>query len=514
MQSVQSDQVQDAPYSVYTGWSKTAIIIVSAISVFFSAFNVNVYLPELSEVARDLGVTTERINVTVTVYYIMQGFTPTLWSSLADSLGRRPVYLMTYTICLAANIAISVTESFGSLVVLRMLQATGSAASVSIGLGTVADIIDRDRRGTYLGIVSSMAMLAPAIAPVLSGVLSVSSYGWRTVFLFVLALGFVHWVVLVLWMPETARNIVGNGSIAPKRWYSKSVIALVTKKQWPENQAAYSTLAPPRPLQNPLRVLLIVAQKDVSCLLFATALWYCVYTGLTVGSSSLFPSVYDLSTLKVGLCFLPLGCGSILGSIFAGKVIDYDYKRLVKKLGYNSRDNDMFPLERARLNRLPYYFFPFFGPIIVFGWTMRSSISLAVPLVMMFISGFGFMTVYTTIQVLLTDLYPNQSVSVNAVNNLVRCWLGAGASALIEVVDSNIGTPWTYTTLAFICFTTIPLVLTDLIWGPKWRRARNERQRKAEEQRVADLEHEMHEMDDQAPITVIDTREKTDKTEK
>ncbi|KAK7206618.1 major facilitator superfamily domain-containing protein [Myxozyma melibiosi] len=482
---MEGDKEEQPPYSIYVGGERLALVIVAGIAVFMSSFTVSTYFPELPQIARELGVSNEKINITVTVYFIMQGLTPMLWCSLADSIGRRPVYIATYTVFLIANIAISVTDSYASLMILRMLQATGSAASVSIGAGTVADVVDRESRGLYLGIVVSMSMVAPAIAPVLSGVLSVSSYGWRTIFLFLLALGFAELMVILVWMPETGRNIVGNGTVAPKKWYSKPLIDIIKKKEWPPEKEQRSTLAPPRPMQNPLKSFLIITQKDVCVTLLMCGIFYAIYCGVTVGASSNFAEVYNLPTLKVGLCFLPLGCGSASGSVLSGRIMDYDYRKKAAELGYNLNQNDNFPLEHTRLKRLRYYIVPFFGAMIAFGWTFRSSISLAVPLVMIYFVGFGFMSIYTLTQVLITDLYPNQAVSINATNNLVRCWLAAVSAAVVSIIKARIGIAWTYTLLALLCFAGAPFLFAELKWGPQWRRERNAKARMAEEEKEA-----------------------------
>ncbi|KAK9481158.1 major facilitator superfamily domain-containing protein [Lipomyces japonicus] len=462
------------PYSLFTGKTLTAIIGIASITSFMSSFTVTIYFPELNEIATDLGVTTELINLTVTVYFVLQGFAPVLWSSLADSIGRRPVFAMTYSIYVVANVIISVTKSFPSLMIMRMVQATGAAPSMAIAAATVADVVDRESRGSYMGFVLSMSMTAPAIAPVLSGVLSLASYGWRTAFLFMLALSVVVWAVLIVWMPETSRNVVGNGSIEPKNWYGKSVIEILRGKTWPADPD-WSTLSPPKPLRNPLRILSVFAEYDILVVLFINGIFYSIYSALTVGASSDFATEYHLSTLKVGLCYLPLGCGCSIGSIVAGRILDYDYRAAVNRLGYGVTENDEFPLEQVRLKRTFWLALPFFGGLIGFGWSFKYHAHLAVVLVMMFLCGFGALSIYTGVQVLITDLYPHQSAGVNATNNLVRCWMGGAASALVEIIRDHIGVSWTYTLLALLTLLAAPLVIIEILYGREWRRTRNKK---------------------------------------
>lgn len=71
--------------------------------------------------------------LTVTVYMIVQGITPTFWGSISDLTGRRPVFLGTFIVYLVANIVLAVSTNYVELMVFRALQAAGSAATISIG---------------------------------------------------------------------------------------------------------------------------------------------------------------------------------------------------------------------------------------------------------------------------------------------------------------------------------------------------------------------------------------------
>ena len=71
--------------------------------------------------------------LTITVYMIVQGITPTFWGSTSDVTGRRPVFVGTFIVYLIANIVLAVYTNYAELMVFRALQAAGSAATISIG---------------------------------------------------------------------------------------------------------------------------------------------------------------------------------------------------------------------------------------------------------------------------------------------------------------------------------------------------------------------------------------------
>jgi MFS family permease len=68
-------------------------------------------------------------------------FQPLFWSSFADWKGRRPLYLISIALYIGANILLAtVPANYGALVFLRVVQAFGSSAVVSMGAGSVADV--------------------------------------------------------------------------------------------------------------------------------------------------------------------------------------------------------------------------------------------------------------------------------------------------------------------------------------------------------------------------------------
>lgn len=76
--------------------------------------------------------------------------------SLTDFIGRRPVYLICLSIYAAANAALAnVPNSYAALMVLRCIQATGSASVIAIGAGVIGDITTQQDRAGGMGIFQS-----------------------------------------------------------------------------------------------------------------------------------------------------------------------------------------------------------------------------------------------------------------------------------------------------------------------------------------------------------------------
>jgi MFS family permease len=66
---------------------------------------------------------------------VVQGIAPSIWGPISDARGRRPVFIGTFLVYLAANVGLAFSHNFGVLMFFRALQAGGSAATISIGTG-------------------------------------------------------------------------------------------------------------------------------------------------------------------------------------------------------------------------------------------------------------------------------------------------------------------------------------------------------------------------------------------
>ena len=174
---------------------------MTVFSTLFSPFSSFIYLPAITPIADDYGRSIGEINLTVTLYQIMQAIAPLFFGDLSDQLGRRPVYILTFAIYLGANIGLALQHQYAALMVLRALQSTGSSATVAIGSAVVADLTTPAERGGYITAVQSSVMFAPALAPVLGGILT-QYLGWRSTFWFLVIAAGVFLLIYVPFVPE------------------------------------------------------------------------------------------------------------------------------------------------------------------------------------------------------------------------------------------------------------------------------------------------------------------------
>lgn len=423
---------------------------------------------------------------------IFQGLAPSFWGSCADLWGRRPVYLATLLVYMCSCIGLAMALVFWVLLVLRMLQAFGSSSVIAIGAGVVGDIASPSERGSYFGLFSMGQMLGTVIGPVIGGIIS-QYLSWRWIFWILLMIGGLLFILIGLFLPETLRSLVGNGSgyanPTPFQWWKAhhrhenqpykdddcSTITHVNTTTTTKTTTISRFLQVP----NVTQPFLYLFEKDVAVALIYNAIHYATYYCYLTSTTSEFTMIYGLSEIQIGLCFLCQGVGCILGSFVEGKILDHNFAIVAKQSGFDKATRCKlptdFPIFKARLRSLWVNAGLMQIITLIYGWILFIRAPLPVVLILQFIVGFANTSIFNTFQTLMVDLFPGKSATITASNNLVRCFLGAAAAVSIEPGIQGIGVGWTFTLIGLICVASNALVPVMLMFGPRWRMERIQR---------------------------------------
>ena len=424
-----------------------------AFAGFFSPLSANIYFPALNTLARDFNVSAAGINLTITTYMIFQGLAPTIFGDLADMAGRRPAYLIGFTIYIAACVGIACCQNYASLLVLRCIQSTGSSGTIALASGVVADISTSSERGVWMGWAISGPMVAPAIAPVIGGVFA-ELLGWRWIFWFLVICATAFVALFAITFPETGRNIVGDGSVRPHGWNMSLLNYLQARKaaKTAKGDGTQNThesreqIGPHRKLRipNPLHSLYLFLEKDVALLLFYSSIVCCASYDIMASLPHLLEQIYGYNALDIGLCFLPFGAGCCIAPHLTGRLMDWNFRRVAKRIGFEirkGRSEDLrdFPIERCRIAVILPLVILGSASVLCYGWVLDIEAPLAAPMVLIFISGVTLTGAFNVMSAMLVDLHPQAPATAQAANNLARCLMGAGATALIAYMLDSMG---------------------------------------------------------------------------
>jgi MFS family permease len=98
----------------------------------------------------NLGPAINKTAYFFTTTALMQGTGNLIWMPLVNKYGRRPIYIISYTIYLACAIWASVTTGYGSFLASRILMGFGSGAAETMASLSIADIFFLHERGLVM----------------------------------------------------------------------------------------------------------------------------------------------------------------------------------------------------------------------------------------------------------------------------------------------------------------------------------------------------------------------------
>lgn len=383
--------------------------------------------------------------------------------------------------------------------VLRCLQSSGSSGTIALGASVVADMSTRAERGKYIGYASMGVTLGPALGPVIGGLLD-QNLGWRSIFWFLGIFAVVFFVIIVVAMPETCRAVVGNGSISPGRW-RLSLWQYLQQRRGSKIEvldAHLETRKKVRKPLNPLASLKIATEKESGLILWYGSLLYAGYFAVLSTLTTQLHTRYGFDSLVIGLCYLPVGIGSLTARWTVGRMLDRNFHRLARLHNLpivDNRQQDItnFPIELARLQiSFPLAILACFSTV-TYSWVMEHKTHLAGPLVVLFFVGHTISGAFIALGTLVVDISKDTPATAVAANNLVRCLMGAGAAALATPMIERIGIGWTGTFIAFLWVLFTPCLFAVIRYGQKWRaekQAKLEKQEKkaAMKERAEDVE--------------------------
>ncbi|KAK6829585.1 hypothetical protein PG987_010169 [Apiospora arundinis] len=386
------------PYTTWTSRDRALLVCLLGYLCLASSLTANIYFPLIDLLAERYSVSAQAINLTITLFFVLQGVAPSFWSPCPTRSGDAP--------------------SYPALLLLRALQSVGGSAVLSISYAVVADVTVHAERGRWIAPMMTTTNIGPCFGPVIGGGAVLATGDPRWCFRALLIFGASAFALIGFFLPETGRHVVGNGAV-PSKAIWRTWLDLLTnnerqsgigrrsrrhgkgredgsgEKSPGSTQATDNTVAQVNVgktgrgklvFPNPFLSLRIVFYPDTFLTLWLAgspyALWFCVQTSIT----PIFGQHYGFNPLYVGLCFLAGGVGIIAGGFVAGKLMDWNYRQVAAAEGLpidRKRGDDIakFPIEHARSRGSITIILLSLGVVIGYGWIVACHVHPAVLLV-------------------------------------------------------------------------------------------------------------------------------------
>ncbi len=171
----------------------------------WGVLTLNMFLPALPSMAQDFGVSYATISLAVSGYMYLTAVLMLGIGPISDVFGRRRTVLATAAIYFLASLGAVFATSFDVFLVFRLLQGV-AASGFALSQAVIRDTTDnQEQAASRIATVAMVMAVGPMIAPMIGGFLDFT-YGWRSIFAFFSALGFLVILACYFDMGETRRG--------------------------------------------------------------------------------------------------------------------------------------------------------------------------------------------------------------------------------------------------------------------------------------------------------------------
>ncbi|EPE24922.1 MFS general substrate transporter [Glarea lozoyensis ATCC 20868] len=364
----------------------------------------------------------------LSLYVLAYGIGPLVFAPLSEipSIGRNPVYYLTFIVFFALSFPTAVVNNFAGLLVLRFLQGFfGSPALANAG-ASFSDMYSLLYVPYPLSWWVFSAWGGPALGPLMAG-FAVAAENWRWSLWEIVWMAAPMLVALLILLPETStpnillrraqrlRKLTGN-----ERLQAQSEIDQ-------KNMKASSILV--EALIKPIEIT--IKDPAIFFVNIYTALFYGIYYTFFEVFPLVFPPMYGFNLGQIGLAFLACQIGATFALLIYFAYLHY----------YMIPDNITHGLRAQEHRLVPALFGSFLLPIglFIFGWTANPSIHYVVPLIGVIIFVMGTFFVLQSIFVYVPLSYPQYAASLFAGNDLVRSAMAAGSIVYARPLFVNEG---------------------------------------------------------------------------
>ncbi|HSL74428.1 MAG TPA: MDR family MFS transporter [Ilumatobacteraceae bacterium] len=171
---------------------------------------VNVALPTMAE---DFGVAATEVEWIAVGYLLTYAAVIPAAGWLGDRFGTKTVFVTALIAFVVTSIACGLAQTLGQLIAFRILQGLGAGLVTPIGAAMLYRAFPMEERAKAAIGVLSVAVIAPAIGPLLGGIL-VDTVSWHWIFLINGPIGAVAIALSASWLTETKMDAPGRFDVA------------------------------------------------------------------------------------------------------------------------------------------------------------------------------------------------------------------------------------------------------------------------------------------------------------
>lgn len=439
---------------------KWMIVLICAVGSFTVTCASSIYTSTYTQMEAEFHNAREISDLGLSTFVLGIAFGPMLLSPLSEFYGRRPVYLVSWTMYVIWLVPSAVARNVATMIVARFFDGLAGSAFLTVSGGTTGDLFAKHELQLPMAVFSIAPFIGPSIGPFLGGFINYFTH-WRWTYYVLLIWAGVMWVAIVLLVPETYHPILLRNKArklrkdtGDDRWMAPS-------------EKSTKTVS---------RAILVSLQRPFQLLIFEPmCLLLCLFCAILLGILYLFFGAFPLvfstnhgfKLWQIGLTFLGIGVGMVVAMLTDPvwhRIRLRLMARLERETGVPGASEPEFRLPSAIAGSV---LVP--AGLFMFAWTTYSSVPWIVPIVGSGLFGMGNLLVFSGIFTFLVDAYPMYAASALAANAFVRCSFAAVFPLFGTQMYNTLGFQWASSLLAFLTLAMVPFPYLFFKYGKKIR---------------------------------------------
>ncbi|KAK9466562.1 major facilitator superfamily domain-containing protein [Lipomyces arxii] len=420
-------------WSYLKRWYTTFVVAWMCLVVTFGS---SIYVSGALELAAEFHVGDVVGFLGLSLYLVGLACGPTIAAPISETVGRNPVYYISIPISMLFSTGVGKAPNIGTVLVCRFFSGMFASPVLAVAGGTIQDIWEVDMVGLAMSGFCMAPFAGPVLGPIIGGYL-IARKSWRwTMWVLLMFSGAV--LPLVATLSETykpvllKRRAIKRGLPLPPKLPPKQALALIF------------TVTLVRPFQMLLLEPIVLALSIYMAFVFA------VLFGFFEAFPFVFRTVYHFSSGQVGLTFIGIGVGLLIGSAL---YIFLDRTRYTPAMRL-----PVPPPPEARL--LPAKIGAVALPVSLFwlAWTSRHSVHWIAPVLAGVPFGMALILLFFTVVTYFALCYPAMATaSALAANNMLRYIMAAGFPLFTIQMYQKMGIDWATSFYAFVALALLPV---------------------------------------------------------
>ncbi|KAG9250225.1 major facilitator superfamily domain-containing protein [Emericellopsis atlantica] len=440
----------------WTRKQKAVCITIVSVITFITPLASSIFAPSTEQVMAEFGSdSTLLASFIVSVYLIGYCFGPLVIAPLSEMYGRSPLYYVCNVIFVIFTVACALAPNMAALLVFRLLAGLVGSCPLTIGAGTLADMIGPEKRGMAMSWWICGPLLGPVIGPIAGGYLA-ENKGWRWSFWVVAMAAGVVTILSFIFLHES---------------YAHALLEKKTRRLRKEtgNSELRSALDTGKSSKEVFRVAIVRPTKMLflSPIVSSLSLYMAVLYGYLYMLFTTFPSLfmyeYGFSEGNIGLTYLGIGIGSAIGLFINANVSDRVAIHMKTKRGGVHQPEYRLPPSMYACWLIPM-------GIFWFGWTADYHCHWILPILGTGVFGVGVVILMMSMAVYVVDAFDVYAASATAATTVLRSLLGALLPLGGRDLFDNLGMGWGSSLLGFLALAMTPLPFIFYRYGERLRK--------------------------------------------